>query len=95
VQFHFHPFGHITVTGGWELFNDTGSSIDCGVEVRPRLPFQLQRLLGQKIVGFTICAPDSLELAFSNGDRLRLIDNSAQYESFTIDLQPQGSLIIV
>jgi hypothetical protein len=94
VQFHFHPIGQISVADGWELFDESGVSIDHGVEGGPRPPFQLHRLLGQKIVSVTISAPDYLELSFGNGDRLRLIDNSKQYESFTIDLQPQSGLTI-
>lgn len=95
VQFHFHPVGEITVTGRWELFDMAGSLIDQDKSEGPRPPFQLHRLLGQQIVGITIAAPEYLEFAFSNGDRLRLIDNSKQYESFTIDLHTQSGMIVV
>jgi hypothetical protein len=95
IQFQFHPIGHVLVTGGWELFDETGVLIGCGVQEGSRPPFQLHRLLGEKIVGISIHAPTYLELVFSNGDTLRLVDNSEQYESFTIDLHPQAGLIIV
>src|SRR5262245_30946369 len=81
VEFHIQPHGDISVTGEWALFDEASNSIDRCVKEGPRPPFQLHRLLGKKIVRITIYAPKYLDLTFGNGDRLRLIDNSEQYES--------------
>jgi hypothetical protein len=94
VQFHFRPIGHISVVGRWEFFDDAGVSADHGMESEARPPYQLHRLLGENIVQITL-APEAIDLRFGNGDRLRLNDDSEQYESFTIDLQPHGPFIVV
>jgi hypothetical protein len=40
--------------------------------------------LGQKVVGVRVQAPDWFELHFANGVVLRILDDSRQYESFSI-----------
>jgi len=41
-------------------------------------------LLGASVIAATIADPKTLELEFSNGDRLQLLDVSEQYESLSI-----------
>jgi len=41
-------------------------------------------LLGASVVAATIVDPKTLELEFSNGDRLQLLDVSERYESLSI-----------
>ena len=95
VQFHFQPVGAITVTGAWELFDEAGVSLDHSGASGSRPQSQFPRLLGQEIVGITVVAPHHLELKFARGDSLRLIDDSKEFESFTIGLSSNAKLIVV
>jgi len=91
VQLHFHPIGSISVEGRWELFNSTGLLIDQshegnrqGDESNRRLPYQLHLLLGQRVTGFEVSAPDWFAISFAGGESLRVHDDSRDYESFSI-----------
>src|SRR2546423_1166891 len=84
VQFHFHPTAVISSYDSWNLFESDGTCIDSGLPF-PRPPFQLHRLLGQRVVETLISSPTYLELVFERGERLRFSDTSQQFESFTIN----------
>ena len=84
VQFHFHPVGSISVEGAWELLAKDGSVIDRSQPVPRGEPFQLHRLLGQRIIASEVHVPDWVELRFGEGERLRLFDSSKDFESFSI-----------
>jgi hypothetical protein len=86
VHFHFHPAGVISVEGGWEMLSSDGTQSDdharhTGTE---RPPYQLHRLLGLRVIGSKVSAPDWFALTFETGWVLRVFDNSEQYESFSI-----------
>jgi hypothetical protein len=85
VQFHFHPVGSISVATGWELYDPDGARIDHAERAFPRPAFELHRLLGQKVTGTEVSAPSHIDVLFGRGERLRLVDNSEQHESFTIE----------
>jgi hypothetical protein len=93
VQFHFHPAGSISVEGAWELLTADGTCIDHhqGRDGSDRPPYQLHRLLGHRVVGSEVCPPEWFALRFENGEVLRVFDDSAQYESFSI--QP-GKILV-
>lgn len=85
VQLCFHPNASLSVEGRWELLSSDGLELD-QYEPPPReRPFQLHRLLGQKVVGGSVSAPAWFSLRFENGDTLRVFDSSQEYESFSID----------
>lgn len=91
IQFHFSPFGKISVEGGWELVDLKGSVVDQYMENASRSAYHVHRLLGQDVAAFEIDAPRSFSLTFTNGLVLRVFDDSAAYESFSI--QP-GNIFI-
>ena len=91
VQFLFDPDGALAVEGKWELRGADGSELDRGGPTPRTAPYQLHRLLGQRITGTDIKPPDWIALRFENGEELRIYDSSKQYESFTI--QP-GDIVV-
>jgi hypothetical protein len=48
----------------------------------------LHRLLGRRVLAIKASPPDWLELRFEEGQALRIIDDSEQYEAF--EIQPLG-----
>ena len=56
-------------------------------------PNELHRLVGKSITDVRVISPESAELLFSNGDILRLIDDSDEYESFVLNMG--GKTIVV
>ena len=85
LQFHFHPQGAISVEGRWELRDAVGGLLDRSYGGEERPPYQLHRLLGQKVVGTQVSAPESCAVEFEKGEVLRFFDDSQQFESFQID----------
>ena len=45
---------------------------------------RLLRLLGRRVVGSAVAAPESFALEFDGGMRLRVYDSSSESESFSI-----------
>jgi hypothetical protein len=84
VQFHFAPVGSISVEGRWELLDGLGNLIDRSLDDADRPPYQLHRLLGRRVLGSEVSAPDWFALQFEGGDVLRVYDDSREYESFSI-----------
>lgn len=85
VQFHFHPTGSISLEGGWELLAADGTCIDRRYHGLDRPPYQLHRLLGRRVVGSEVAAPKWFALRFEGGEVLRVFDDVAQGESFSIE----------
>ena len=95
VIFCFHADTHLTCSGNsWDLFDETGACIDSGLPF-PRPPYQLHRLLGQHVIGTYVAAPRFLDLIFEGGERLRVMDTSPEFESFTSTTESPRRLIIV
>lgn len=91
LQFHFHPVGSIAVEGGWELLDADGARLDGWQDGPDRPPYQLHRLLGRRVAGSEVAAPDWFALRFEGGEVLRVFDDSPQYESFQIE--PGGIIV--
>ena len=91
IQFSFHPKGYLGVEGKWELLANDGTLIDALEPVPRTRPYQVHRLLGQKVVRTELSPPDWIALYFERGEVLRVFDDSPQYESFSI--QP-GNIFI-
>jgi hypothetical protein len=95
VIFCFHTDITFACSGNsWDLFDGAGACIDSGLPF-PRPPYQLHRLLGQRVIGTDVAAPRHLDLIFESGERLRVMDTSPEYESFTITTETPRRLIIV
>ena len=90
LQFHFHPAGSISVEGGWELRDAAGVRLDGQHGGPDRPPYQLHRLMGCRVAGSEVSAPEWFALRFEGGEVLRVYDDSPQYESFQIE---PGSII--
>lgn len=91
IQLWFYPDAVIAVGGEWELLDADGRELDRCEPGQRTKPFQLHRLLGVSVVGSEIAAPQWLSLCFTNGDVLKLFDNSPEFESFSI--QP-GDIVV-
>jgi hypothetical protein len=91
VQFHFQgadawgpKVPSISVEGGWELRDAAGSLVDEDQEHLEREVYRLHRLLAGEVVGTEVDAPDSFALRFDGGEELRIFDDNAHYETFSI-----------
>ena len=79
------PIWEINVEGGWELRDASGTVIDQAMDShRERKVFHLWRLIAQCVTHTTVKSPEWFELRFEDGSALRIIDDSKQYESFSI-----------
>ena len=98
VQFHFggEPgiTARISVEGGWELRDSSGTEIDHDQEHFDRRDYRLHVLLGRTVSSFTIDAPRSFELAFDSGHRLTVYDDNQHYETFSVH-PPGGAEVYV
>jgi hypothetical protein len=83
TQILFHPQGRISMEGQYvhKIASENRQVIQprssCG-------PNELYRLLGQSVTDAVVTSDSTLNLSFSNGDMLTLIDDDDQYESFGI-----------
>jgi hypothetical protein len=86
IHFRFgaEPLGVISIEGDWELLDAAGEVIDRQEEPAERDAFRLHVLLGREVAAWEVSAPTSFTLTFDSGHRLRVYDNSRQYESFSI-----------
>lgn len=84
LQFQFHPSSNISVEGRCELLDNAAQLVDvweCGTR---SVVFRFLELLGQSVVEVVIDSPKSFKLLFSKGQSLRVVDDSEQYESFSV-----------
>jgi hypothetical protein len=88
IQFNFHPQGNISVWGRCELLDSAGEVIDVWNGTRPGI-FRFPELLMSQVSEISIESSRSLILTFENGQALRVVDDSDQYESFSV-----GELIV-
>ena len=84
LQFQFHPSGNISVEGRCEMLDNAAQVIDVWENGTRSAVFRFLELLGQTVIEVTIDSPKSFKLLFSNGQSLRVVDNSEQYESFSV-----------
>lgn len=78
------PIHTIMVEGGWVVRDDEGVPIDQVQEHSTRDAYRVHRLLSRDVVGSSLDAPRSFTLKFDSGHELEIIDDSTQYESFSI-----------
>jgi len=69
----------------WNLRDRTGKVIDqqCDPPAE-RDVYRIHRLLSQAVTAASIDAPRSFTLTFASGDALTVLDDSPQYESFSL-----------
>jgi hypothetical protein len=89
IQFNFHPRGNVSVQGRCELINSTGQVVEVWEESTRSGMFRFPELLMTRVMDVVIDSPKSFLLSFENGMALRVVDNSEQYESFSV-----GSLYV-
>lgn len=84
LQFNFHPNGNVSVQGRCELLDNAEQVIDVWENGRRSSIFRFFELLGQSVIEVAIDSPKSFNLLFSNGLLLRVVDDSEQYETFSV-----------
>jgi hypothetical protein len=67
LQFHFRPSASISVEGKWELRDETGLLVDGLQRGAKGDALYAPRLLGKKVDGFSLNAPNSFSLRFETG----------------------------
>jgi len=92
VQFHFDKDAIISVEGEFQYFSENSSSH--WHQGTPEAAAPALRLLGSSIQKVDGKEDGTLDLTFSNGDRLVVKDNSEQYESYTIAGGPRGTIVM-
>jgi hypothetical protein len=84
IQFNFHPQGNVSIQGRCELIDEKGTVVEVWEDsTRPGM-FRFPEILMTPITEITIDSPKSFMLLFQNQMSLRVIDNSEQYESFSV-----------
>jgi hypothetical protein len=84
IQFNFHPSGNVSVEGRCELVDSTGRVIEIWEDSTRSGTFRFPELLMTPVSNVVIDTPKSFILTFANGMALRVVDNSEQYESFSV-----------
>jgi len=87
INLVFDPDGVFLIEGEWELAAD-GVVVDRHRPWPRREPYHWHRVLGRRVVGWSVSPPKSLALEFEGGVVLRLFDSSERYESFMIEPGP-------
>ena len=83
VQFRFDP-EVIAIEGKWELYDAAGAIVDHALPHEEREAFRAGRLVGIAVVDTEVCPPAWFALTFADGSALRVYDDSAEHESFSI-----------
>ena len=85
LKIHFDGGALIDIEGSWNLRDRTGKVIDqqCDPPAE-RDVYRIHRLLSQAVTAASIDAPRSFTLTFASGDALTVLDDSPQYESFSL-----------
>lgn len=84
IQFNFHPRGNVSVQGRCELLDGSGTVVDAWEESTHSGAFRFPEILMTPVTGISIDTPKSFVLKFANQMSLRVVDNSEQYESFSV-----------
>ena len=84
IQFNFHPRGNVSVQGRVELLDSSGNVADVW-EGRTRSGmFRFPEILMSPVTQVAIDSAVSFVLTFDNKMSLRFVDDSDQYESFSV-----------
>jgi hypothetical protein len=85
IQLHFGSEAYISIEGKWFLKDRGGNVVDQDIDPpSDRKSFHLHRLLKQPVTAASVDAPKSFTVTFANGDALTILDDSLQYESFSL-----------
>jgi Family of unknown function (DUF6188) len=84
IQFHFSDKTYLGIEGDWELRDSSGVLIDGASPNDTRTQYRVHVLLGRRVTKTAVSAPRYFALTFETGHELRVFDNSAHYESFSI-----------
>ena len=74
----------ISIEGHWELRGPDGALLDQQTEPQVREAYRVHVLLGCTVIASAVDAPRSFALTFDSGHVLRVFDDSAEYESFSV-----------
>jgi len=91
IIFRFGPGCFIAAEGRWLLLGPDGSVVDQSEEPDERDAYRVHICLGQRVAAATPEPPDAISITFDTGHVLRFVDDSEQYESFSI--QPGGVIV--
>ncbi len=95
LEFSFSGGQYIEVEGLWQLLDSSGTVLDQGRPARvgfandgddnrSKRTWNVNVLLGEAIESTEVNAPESFSLVFTSGSRIRIFDDSKDYESFSI-----------
>lgn len=84
LQFKFDSDAEISVEGAWQIVGRNSEIVDAGTRNVQRTENRVHLLLGRKVEGWSVHAPEWFELQFEGRLALRVFDDSEQYESFSI-----------
>ena len=84
IQFNFHPRGNISVQGRCELQDPSGAVLEVWEESTHSGTFRFPDILMTPVLEVLIDSSKSFLLKFANKLILKVIDNSDQYESFSV-----------
>ena len=84
VNFDLHKGGTIAVEGRCELIDPSGKLVDAWDRGTRSREFRFLDLLGRVITDVAIDTQKSFVVTLDDSSRLRIVDNSDQYESFAV-----------
>ena len=88
IRFHLQKdvqnYAEISAEGKWQIRDEGGEILDEFVPNDQRECYRVHRLLMLSIVDWRLNAPDWFEIEFEEGYKLRVYDDSDEYESFSI-----------
>jgi len=84
LNINFTPEGTIGIEGSWEYLDKNEQIIDKYSRDEEKESYKLHGLLGKKISSYNILSNKELLIIFENGEKIKIFDDSDQYESFSI-----------
>jgi hypothetical protein len=94
IQFRSDRTGSIDVEGRWDLRKSAGELVDAWIEHEKRETYRLHAIIDVPIVGYEINPPRSFTIAFENGYRLTVFDETPKYEAFSVNLLGHSSTYV-
>lgn len=94
IQLHFAGVGSISVEGRWELRDAAADIVDRAEAHETRKSYRIHQLIDIPVARCSIDPPRSFTLFFDNGLALTVLDDSEQYESFSIKVDGQPPLYV-
>ncbi|MCB9570848.1 MAG: hypothetical protein H6709_02025 [Kofleriaceae bacterium] len=94
LQLHFAGAGSISIQGHWELRHPDGSLLDQAEDHAVRAAYRIHQVLDVPVDRYEIDPPRSFTLVFATGHRFVVFDDSAQYESFSLQIDGAPSVFV-